>query len=91
MRNVGLVSFDYNKDGVPNIISNPLPNHSVPKINAVLEGFGDERKTCVHDVMTPMAIIHEKLIQARFLQSKGREVIKEEELDQDYCQYHSGV
>ena len=33
LRNTGYVNFGFNKDGGPNIISNPLPNHLGPKIN----------------------------------------------------------
>ena len=39
LKNAGYVNFSYNKDGVPNIISNLLPNHSGPKINGILEKF----------------------------------------------------
>ena len=70
LKNVGYVNFGYNKDGVPNIISNPLPNHSGSKINGILKKSLDERKTCIQDVITPMKVIFQKLIQARFLQSR---------------------
>ena len=70
LKNARYVNFDYNKDGVPNIISNPLPNHSGPKINGILENSRDERNTCIQDVITPMKVIFQKLIQARFLQPR---------------------
>ena len=91
LKNVGYVNFGYNKDGVPNIISNPLPNHSGPKINEILENSMDEKKTCIQDVIMPIKVIFQKLIQARFLQPRKREAIKKEELSRDYCHYHAEV
>ena len=91
MKNARYVNFSYNKDGGPNIISNPLPNHSGPKINGVLESFMDERKTCIQDVITPIGVIHEELIQTGFIQSKRGEAVKEESLNKGYCQYHAKV
>ena len=38
-----------------------------------------------------MGVIHKKLVQARFLQSRKGEAIKEEESSKDYCQYHAEV
>ena len=76
MRNAGYVNFGYNKDGGPNIISNLLPNHSKPKINGVLESSTKGRKNCIQDVITLMGVIHEKLVQARFLQPKRGEVVE---------------
>ena len=54
LKNAGYVSFSYTKNGVPNIISNPLPNHSRPKINGILESSMDERKTYVQNVIMLM-------------------------------------
>ena len=62
LKNAGYVSFGYDKVGGPNVISNPLPNHSGPKINAILESFMEGRKTCIKDVITPMKVIFQKLI-----------------------------
>ena len=39
LKNVGYVSFDYDKASGPNVTSNPLPNHSGPKINVILESL----------------------------------------------------
>ena len=90
-KNVGYVNFDYDKIGGPNVISNLLPNHSGPKINGVLESFTEGRKTCIMDVMTPMRVIHEELVQAKVLQSRKRKAVKEESLNRGYCQYHAEV
>ena len=76
LKNVGYVNFGYDKAGGPNIISNPLSNHSEPKINGVLESSTEERKTCIRNVITPMKVIHEKLVQARFFQSRKGEVVE---------------
>ena len=78
LKNTGYVNFGYNKDGGPNIISNPLPNHSGPRINGILESFMDERKTYVQNVITPIRVIFEKLVQARFFQPRKGEAIKGE-------------
>ena len=66
LKNTGYVNFGYNKDGVPNIISNPLPNHSGPKINAISISFMGERKACVRDIVTPLGVVYEKLVQGGF-------------------------
>ena len=76
LKNAGYVNFGYNKDGGPNIISNPLPNDSRPKINGILESFMDERKTYVQNVITHMKVIFEKLVQARFLQPRKGKTVK---------------
>ena len=91
LKTVGYVSFGFDKAGGPNVISNPLPNHSGPKINAVLESLTEERKTHIRDVAMPMGIIHEKLVQVGFLQPRRREAIKGEKLSKAYCQYHFKV
>ena len=88
LKNAGYVNFGYDKVGGPNATSNLLPNHSRPKINVVLESSTRERKICIKDVTTPMAIIYEKLVQAEFLQSREGEVVKEERLSKSYCHYH---
>ena len=79
LKNAGLVNFGYNKNGVSNIINNLLPNHSGPKINGILENSTDERRIYVQNVITPMRVIFEKLVQARFLQPRKGEAIQEEE------------
>ena len=75
LKNAGYVSFGFDKAGGPNVISNPLPNYSGPKINAILKTFMEERKTCVQDVITPMGLIHEKLVEAGFFQPRRGEAI----------------
>ena len=67
LKNAGYVNFGFDKAGGPNVISNPLPNHLGPKINAILESFREERKTCVQDIITPMGVIFKKLVHAGFL------------------------
>ena len=83
--------FGYDKAGGPNVVSNPLPNHSEPKINTILEDSIEERKTCVRDVITPMKVIHEKLVQTEFLRTRRRETTEENRLSKGYCQYHVEV
>ena len=85
LKNVGYVSFGFDKAGGPNVTSNPLPNHFGPRINAVLENPTEERKTCIGDVITPMGVIRKELIQARFLQSRKRKAIEEGSLNKGYC------
>ena len=91
LKNAGYVSFGFDKTDGPNVISNPLPNHSEPKINAILESLTEGRKTHIMDVATPMGVIHEKLVQAEFLQPRRGEAIQEEKLSKGYCQYHFKV
>ena len=91
LNNVGYDSFDYDKAGDPNVTSNPLPNHSRPRINVVLESPTKKRKSSIRDVMTPMGIVYKELIQAKFLQSRKKEAIEEESLNKGYCQYHTEV
>ena len=67
LKNAGYVNFGYNKDGVPNIISNPLSNHSGPKINAISVSFMGERKAYVGDIITPLGVVYEKLEQVGLL------------------------
>ena len=59
LKNASYVNFGYDKAGGPNVVSNLLPNHSGPKINAILEGSTKERKTCIKDIITPIGVIHE--------------------------------
>ena len=91
LKNTRYVNFGYNKDGVPNIISNPLPNHSGPKINAIFVSFMGEKKAYVGDIVTPLGVLYEKLLQARFLQPRREEAIQDRELSIGYCQYHAEV
>ena len=37
LKNAGYVSFGFDKTDGPNVTSNPLPNHSKPRINAILK------------------------------------------------------
>ena len=78
LKNASYVNFGYDKAGGPNVVSNLLPNHFRPKINAILESSTKGRKTCIKDVITSMGVIHEKLVQVRVLQSKRKEVVKKE-------------
>ena len=91
LKNAGYVSFGFNKASGPNVISNPLPNHLGPKINAILESLTKGRKTHIRDVATPMRVIREKLVQVGFFQPKKGEAIKKEKLSKGYCQYHVKV
>ena len=88
LKNAGYVNFGFDKAGGPNVISNPLPNHPLTKrykINAVLESFTERKKTCVKNVITPMKVIHEELVQVGFLQFRRGEAIEEERLSKGYC------
>ena len=91
LKNTGYVSFGFDKVDGPNVTSNPLPNHYGPKINDILESFIKGRKTCIRDVVTPIGVIYEKLVQARFLQSRRGEIVREEVMNNDYYQYHAKV
>ena len=44
LKNTGYVNFGYDKASGPNVISNPLPNHSGPKINGILESSRKEER-----------------------------------------------
>ena len=83
-KNAGYVSFGYDKVGGPNVISNPLPNHSGPRINAVLESPTKKRKSSIRGVMTSMGVVYKELIRARFFQSRKRKAIEEESLNKGY-------
>ena len=75
---VGYVSFDYNAIGGPNVTSNPLPNHSGPKINALIKDSTRLMETRVNNVKTPMRSVCEALIQAKVLRSEETKMIKRE-------------
>ena len=62
-----------------------------PRLTLFLEGSTEGRKTCIKDVITPIGVIHEKLVQARVLKSRRREVAKEQKVNKGYCQYHIEV
>ena len=85
LKNADFVNFGFDKDGDPNVVSNPLPNHSKPKINAILESSTKGRKTYIRDVITPMKVIHEKLVQTRFLWTRRKETTREKKLSKGYC------
>ena len=87
LKNAGYVNFGYNKDGVPIIISNPLPNHSGPKINAISEDFMGGRKVYVRNIATPLWVVYEKLAQVGFFQPRRGEALSE--LSKGYCRYHT--
>ena len=91
LQNASYVNFGYDKVGDPNVVSHPLPYHFGPKINAILEGSTKGRKTCIKDVITPIGVIHEELVQAKVLQSRRRGVAEEEKVNKGYCQYHIEV
>ena len=79
IKNVGYVSFSYDKAGGPNVTINPLP-----KINVILESLTEGRKTHIGNVITPMRVICEELVQIGFFQSRRGEVVKEERLNKGY-------
>ena len=85
LKTADYVSFGFDKIGGPNITNNPLPNHSGPRINAILKSLMEGRKSSIKDVITLMGVIYEKLVQAKFLQSRKGEIVKEEELNKGYC------
>ena len=91
LKNAGYVNFGFDKVGGLNVISNPLPIHSGPKINGILESFREERKTCVQDVITPMEDIFEKLVHAGFFQTTRGEATEGKRLSKGYGRYHSEV
>ena len=68
------VNFGYDKAGGPNVVSNPLANHSRPKINVILKGPTEGRKTYIRDVITHMKVIYEKIVQVGFLWTKKRKL-----------------
>ena len=76
---------------VPKVTSNPLPNHFGHRINAVLESPTEGRQSSIKDVITLMEVIYDELVQARFLQYKKWEAIREENLDKGCCRYHAKV
>ena len=91
LKNAHYVSSGYDKAGSPNVTSNPLPNHSGPKINDVLESPMEGRKSSTRDVITLVEVIYEKLVQARFFRFRREEAVRKEELNKDYCQYHAEI
>ena len=56
-----------------------------------MESLKEGRMSSIRDVMTPMKVIYEELIQAGFFRSKRREAIREEKLNKGYCQYHAEI
>ena len=76
---VGYVSFNYNAAGGSNVTSNPLPNHSRPKINALTEDSIGLVKTRVSNVKTLVENVYKVLIQAKVLYLEETEMIKGKE------------
>ena len=56
-----------------------------------MESLTEGRKSSIRDVITPMRVIYEELVQARFFQSRREEAVKEERLNKGYCQYHAKI
>ena len=51
-------------------MSNPLSNHTKPKINAIIKGQGQEVKTKAEEVKTLMKDIYEALIKFEIFKPK---------------------
>ena len=49
------------------------------------------RNSSIRDVMMPMKVVYEELVQARFFHSRRREAVREEKLNKGYCRYHAKV
>ena len=92
---VRYVSFNFGKTRDPNVISNLLPNHLEPKINALMKDPTKGVKTQVDDVKTSMEFIYEELVQAKFHQSKEGKEMKEkgqnEDIHSHYYKYHANL
>ena len=85
LKNAGYVSFGYDKVGGPNVTRNPLPNHSGLRLMMFWKALWKEgRKTYIGNVITPMRVICEELVQIGFFQSRRGEVVKEERLNKGY-------
>ena len=72
----------------PKVIDNLLPNHVEPKVNAITKEQSQKIKTNVEDVKTPMKVIYEVLVMARFLELRKEEQDKKE-MSAHFYEYHT--
>ena len=81
--------------GGPNVTSDPLHNHLVPKINALTEDSTGSVKTKISNVKTPLKNVYKALLLAKILQLEETKMIKGEEqsgtVNNQYCQYHASL
>ena len=80
----GKVTFE--DTDTPNVTTNPLPNHTGPKINVIFEGNGFMIQRDVRKVKTPMTEVFNALVGAKII-SGGKEEEKVKEID-CYCLFH---
>ena len=63
LKNAGYVSFGYDKNDGSNVTSNPLSNHSKPKINVVLEGLAGGRKSSIKSMLRYKSMLYKGYYQ----------------------------
>ena len=69
------------------VIDNFLPNHAEPKVNAITKEQSWKIKINVEKVKTPMKVIYEVLVKARFLELRKEE--QEKKMSRQIYEYHT--
>ncbi|XP_022728769.1 uncharacterized protein LOC111284341 [Durio zibethinus] len=87
----GVLNFDTNQQGTPNINGNPLPNHTRPSINALIDGQTSCVKRRIEEVKTPIAKVFETLVKVDMLKSIEPQNYCEAVNSTESCHYHKGA
>ncbi|XP_022736187.1 uncharacterized protein LOC111289419 [Durio zibethinus] len=89
--NEGVLNFDTSQQGTPNVNGNPLPNHTRPSINALIDGQTSYVKRRIEEVKTPMAKVFEVLVKTDMLKPIEPQNYSEIINSTESCNYHRGV
>ena len=60
----------FKDEDVPNINGNPLPNHGIPKVNAVESNQKMQVKGDVRDVYLPIGLVYKALVKVGRLEGR---------------------
>ncbi|XP_040940723.1 uncharacterized protein [Gossypium hirsutum] len=83
---MGIVRFD--DPAVPNVVGNPLPNHTDQGVNGISEGRNKKVKYEVAEDRTPLRRVWKEMVNRGLISSDSR---KESEEERNYCEFHNEV
>ncbi|XP_017647675.2 uncharacterized protein LOC108487845 [Gossypium arboreum] len=83
---MGIVRFD--DPATPNVVGNPLPNHTDQGVNGISEGRNKKTKYEVAEVRTPLRRVWKEMAKRRLIALDSRE---ESEEERNYCEFHNEV
>ncbi|XP_017647569.1 uncharacterized protein LOC108487706 [Gossypium arboreum] len=83
---MGIVRFD--DLTTPNVVRNPLPNHSDQGVNGISEGMSKKIKCEVAEVRTLLRRVWKEMVKRGLIVSDSREVSEEV---RNYCEFHNKV